>query len=219
MRDEQRHGRKPQTGSLRENLGGRVRRDELEAHSRVGNTVLVAQGLVEFRNNRADSVGILRLHDEHNVGIRGNGVVLSTTERGRDSHIRLVGNGVDSARKNLKCVCAFELDVELAVPALKAANQKAAGGGVRGRRCFELSGNVHREGDVATASGQDLFVGNPVEVDHAATLQLGRVELIGTRLALLFHGREHGLERRVRGLGVVEESQDVRHTDAVVGSE
>ena len=49
--------------------------------------------------------------------------------------------------------------------------------------------------------------------------QQRRVEVGPADLALLLHRGEHGLERRVRDVGGVEQSEDVGDADAVVGAE
>jgi hypothetical protein len=169
VRDKQCDGRKAQPCGFGKDLGGHVRLFELKTDAGIGDTVLITKCVIELSDNRVDRLDVFRIEHHNNIGIRGDSVVLRSAERGRDSRIYFVGNGVDRTCQNLQSVGSFELDVELAVAALEPTNQEVTRDGVRRRSRFEFGRDVHGERYIATTAGEDFFVGDPVKVDHAAT--------------------------------------------------
>jgi hypothetical protein len=110
-----------------------------------------------------DLLDVFRIEHHNNIGIRGDSVVLRTAERGRDSRIYFVGNGVDRTCQNLQSVSSFELDVELAVAALEPTHQEVTRAGVRPSRFYIVSELLEtRLGKIMRRLLQDVAEGREI---------------------------------------------------------
>ena len=215
-------GRQPGEASRRlcgEDPRGSVCRLQLQPGPGVGLGELDLDGLVELAHDALHAFHVLGPQCQHDLGIGRDRVVLGAAVWVADADVVLGERRVQDAGQHQYGVRPLQVDVELAVPADQAAHLEQAGLRVCAGHGLPLGRDVDREGHVTAAAGEDLLVGDPVEVDHPLSGQLGDVELLRPDLPLLLHRREHRLERRVRDVLGVQEREDVGDTDPVVGPE